>query len=204
MAQAAQTASATNDNSRRDAVLQAALALFYAQGFHGTSMRAIADRAGTALSHAYYYFSNKNNILRTLMADVTEDLLRDLKSAREAADADPAAQLAAIVRAHVLFHTQRQAESFVGNTELRSLDLADRKTIIALRDHVSKIFKSVVSDGIDQRQFSTPHAGEAVRAIVTMCTAVAGWYRSGGPDMPEKIANRYVELALRMVGAPTR
>ena len=38
-------------------------------------------------------------------------------------------------------------------------------------------------------------------AVMTMCTAVANWYRPGGPATPEQIADRYAILALAMLGA---
>jgi len=184
----------------REVVLQAALETFFEQGFHGTSMRTIADRAGTAISHAYYYFPSKADLLRTLMVGVTADLIASLDSARTEAGSDPAAQLAAIVRAHVRLHTERQAEAFVGNTELRSLTAQDRVAVVALRDHVAAVFKTTIDDGLRCGVFRCAHRDEAVLAIVTMCTAVAGWYRADGPASPEAVADRYADLALNLLG----
>src|SRR5262245_52456362 len=111
-------------------MLRVALSLFAEQGYHGASMRDIATRAGVSVSAAYHYFPSKADMLRTIMVRVTEDLIDDLAAAREAAAADPAAQLAAVARAHVLLHTRRQDESFVANSELRSLAPAERRKIV--------------------------------------------------------------------------
>jgi AcrR family transcriptional regulator len=191
------------DAGGRRVVLMAALEAFAEQGFHGTSMRDIAARAGMSVSAAYYYFPYKAALLQRIMVDVTRDLIAALETARAAADRQPGAQLAAIVRAHVLLHTERQMESFVGNTELRSLSARDRAAVIGLRDQVSAIFKQVIADGCDRGQFDCPHPAEAVLAITTMCTAVAGWYRAGGRLAPQAIADRYAALALRLVGCRT-
>lgn len=184
----------------RDALLEAALAAFFEQGFHATSMRAIATRAGTAISHAYYYFPSKAEMLKTLMLRVTEDLILAQATALDAAGDDPADRLAALVRVHVRFHTERQAESFVGNTELRSLTARDRAEVVTLRDRVSAPIKATVEAGRKAGLFQCPHPGSAVLAIASMCTAVAGWYREGGPQTPDTIADQYAGLALRMVG----
>jgi len=101
----------------------------------------------------------------------------------------------------VLFHTHRQAESFIGNSELRALPAADRAEIVAMRDRIGDHFKRALEAGIRARRFDVPSPPAAVLAIVTMCTAVAQWYRDAGAASPEQIAERYVELALRMVGA---
>ena len=183
------------------AMLRVALSLFVEQGYHGASMRNIAARAGVSVSAAYHYFPSKADMLRTIMVRVTEDLIADLQAAREDAGPDPAHRLAAVVRAHVLLHTRRQDESFVANSELRSLSPADRRKVVALRDRVGQVFKDAVAEGCRGGVFSQPYSAETVRAILTMCTAVAGWYRTGGPDRPETIAGRYAALALRMVGA---
>lgn len=190
----------TSAAAGREAVLNAALQAFFANGYHDTSMRKIADGAGTAISHAYYYFPSKLEILRTLMIGVTTDLIHILEAARDAAGPDPVAQLAALVRNHVRLHTERQAESFVANTELRSLSATERQEIVDLRDHIATLFKDVVDDGLRQGCFTTAHRDEAVLAVVTMSTAVAGWYRDDGAKAPEAIADAYVDLALGMVG----
>jgi AcrR family transcriptional regulator len=184
-----------------EAMLRVALSLFVEQGYHGASMRDIAARADLSVSAAYHYFPSKADMLRTIMIRVTEDLIADLEAARDAAGPDPAARLAAVARAHVLLHTKRQDESFIGNSELRSLAPADRRKVVALRDRVGRVFKDIVADGCRLGVFRQPYSAETVRAILTMCTAVAGWYRAAGPDRPETVAERYAALALRLVGA---
>ncbi len=184
-----------------EAMLRVALSLFVEQGYHGASMRDIAARAGVSVSAAYHYFPAKADMLRTIMIRVTEDLIGDLEAARDAAGPDPAIRLAAIARAHVLLHTKRQDESFIGNSELRSLAPVDRRKVVALRDRVGQVFKDVIAEGCRRGAFQQPYSTETVRAILTMCTAVAGWYRANGPDRPEIIAERYVALTLRLVGA---
>ena len=185
----------------RDAVLRAALACFMANGFHGTSMRDIAAKAGTSISTTYYYFPSKAALLRAIMVGVIQDLTAALEAALARAGQDPAAQLAALVRTHVRLHTERQDESFIGNSELRSLTATDRAEILALRDRIGTLFKQAVNRGLKQGNFASDHPAEAVMAILTMCTAVATWYRDGGPTSPTALADRYAMLALRMVGS---
>ena len=183
----------------REVVLQAALAAFFEQGYHGTSMRNIAARAGTAISHTYYYFPSKADLLRALILQVTGDLVAALQQAKNDASPAPAAQLTAMVRAHVALHTERQAESFVGNTELRSLGEVDRARAVAQRDEVGAMYREVVARGLDQGVFRCLHGDEAVLAIMTMCTAVAAWYRADGPLSAAELGQRYGDLALNMV-----
>ena len=51
------------------AILDAAYALFLEQGFHATSMRQIAQRAGVALSGIYNHFDSKEQIFDQVLLD---------------------------------------------------------------------------------------------------------------------------------------
>ncbi|MGE0151710.1 MAG: TetR family transcriptional regulator [Reyranellaceae bacterium] len=190
-------------SASQEAVLQVALKCFVEQGFHGTSMRDIAGRAGTSIAAIYYHFPSKAALLRAIMTRVTEDLLAVLQQARSGLKDkdDPASLLAALVRAYVRFHTEHREEAFVGNSELRSLGAEDLAHVIALRDEVSAQFNDAIALGLDRGAFACAYPREAGLAVLTMCTAVANWYRPGGPASPEQIADRYAALALAMVGA---
>lgn len=200
--QRAKPAPRAEGSASQEAVLLVALNCFVEQGFHGTSMRDIAGRAGTSIAAIYYHFPSKAILLRAIMTRVTEDLLAVLDEARAAAKKDdPASLLAEMVRAYVRFHTMRRAEAFVGNSELRSLEAEDRDPVIALRDRVSGEFNAVIASGLKKGVFECEHPREAGLAVMTMCTAVANWYKPGGKATPEQIADRYAGLALAMLGA---
>ena len=183
------------------ALREAALELFAERGFHGTSMRDIAARAGTGVSHLYYYFPSKAEILKSMMLVIVQDLLAELERAVAGPDDSPAGRLAALVRTQVLFHSQRQAQAFVGRSELRSLEPADRREVIALYDRVTAFFRDVISDGVRQGAFQCSDGQQASIALVTMCNGVANWYRPEGRLSPQQIADRYAQFALQLVGA---
>ena len=54
------------EQSRRQ-VLDAALALFSRQGYRATTVRDIADEAGTSTGNVYHHFPDKETIFRTLL-----------------------------------------------------------------------------------------------------------------------------------------
>jgi AcrR family transcriptional regulator len=181
-------------------VLAAAVDAMAEHGYHGTSVRDIGERAGMSAAALYHYFPSKQALLFTIMDRGIDELIRLSEEARTGAPDDPAERLRALVRVHVLRHIERQRESFLGNTELRSLEGPAREAVVAKRDHQMRLFYDVVHDGVEGGSFRTPFPVEAARSIVNMSTAVAAWYRKTGPLSPEEIAHRYAELALEMVG----
>jgi AcrR family transcriptional regulator len=181
-------------------ILDAALDAFLEHGFHGTAVRDIAARAGLSVAAIYYHFPSKLDILYSIMVVVIDDTIAHLIAERDAAGDDPAARIGAMVRWHVKVHTRRKAEAFISNTELRSLDNVRRQAIVARRDRIADLFAEVAQDGIARGTFDAPWPREAVRAILTMIVGVAGWYRKEGPETPDAIADRYAEIALRVLG----
>ena len=102
-----------------------------------------------------------------------------------------------------MFHTTRQAEAFVGSTELRSLDPEGRTTVVALRDQQELVFRTVIERGQALGEFRTAYPREATRAIVNMGSSVASWYDASGELSPQELADRYIALALATVEART-
>lgn len=89
--------------NRRQNILQAAERLFALRGFHGVSIRDIADEAGVPLALVGYYFGPKVALYHAIFrerAGYIDERLAAL--ARAQTDADPVQRLDAIVRAFVL------------------------------------------------------------------------------------------------------
>ena len=59
----------TKGETTQLAIEDAAIALFMEQGYHATSMRQIADRAGLALGGIYNHFSGKDEIFQAIIVD---------------------------------------------------------------------------------------------------------------------------------------
>jgi AcrR family transcriptional regulator len=51
----------------RAAILEAALQLFSSQGYHGTSIRDVAEAASVSTGNVYHHFPDKESIFRTLL-----------------------------------------------------------------------------------------------------------------------------------------
>lgn len=186
----------------RDVVLVAALSNFQKFGYHGTSMRDIARDADITVASIYHHFGSKQEILQDIMARALSDVISLTRSALLGAGPSPSDQLRALMTAWILFHTSRQPEALVGASEIRSLDVAGHRLVVALRDEQERMFRDVVKRGVERGEFACPYPLEAVRAIITMGYSVASWYHPKGGLSPEEMAGRYAELALATVRGP--
>lgn len=184
-------------------ILEAAIEVMAEHGYHGTSVRDIAERAGVSPAALYHHFASKQDVLATIMECGIEALLRRTRAALAAAGGDPAARLRALVEVQIMFHLQDQHGTLLGTSELRALDEPVRSRHIAKRHQQQRLFDRVVAEGAEVGAFATPFPLQASRAIVVMCTGVASWFRTRGPLSRAEMVRQYQRLALDMVGART-
>ena len=89
-------------DSRREAVVEAAAALFAARGFDGVSMRDIARRAGMLSGSLYYHFDSKEALFAEVHAAAVARVTARLDAAlAESEGAPPWTRLEAALRAHL-------------------------------------------------------------------------------------------------------
>lgn len=188
-----------DDEPTAAALIAAAVEVMGTHGYHGTSVRDIAVAAGTSPGILYHHFGSKQVLLATLLDRGLDLLVAATEHALDLAGDDPADRLRAIVEAHVRIHLEAQRESLLGNSELRALEPDWLRVVLAKRDVQQRIFDRVVRDGVRREVFAAPHPEDAARFITTACTAVAVWYRPGGPLGPDEIIRRHQEISLDAV-----
>jgi hypothetical protein len=57
----------------------------------------------------------------------------------------------------------------------------------------------VIERGAAEGVFLTPYPDDARRAVISMCNAIAQWYRPDGEVSPDELVERYLSLALAVV-----
>lgn len=82
--------------SSRTEILNAALELFAQNGFHGTSISQIAEKAGISKGLMYNYFKSKDDLLRTIIDDGFQKLGEIMAEVN--AETDPPKALEKIIR----------------------------------------------------------------------------------------------------------
>jgi AcrR family transcriptional regulator len=180
-------------------ILLAALTCFVEKGYHGTTVREIAARSDVSVPGLYHHFASKHAILERLIDRVMDDLYEETQDARKAAGSDPLARFDAVVCAHVRFHCERIEESFIGNSELRSLSSPARRRMSRKRHRQQGLFDEIIVDGAACGLFDLQLPLESSRALASMCTSVATWFRRDGSRSANEVVNHYRTLARDLV-----
>lgn len=180
-------------------LLQAALECFVEHGYHGTTIRTVAARAGRSVPGLYHHYASKQALLVSIVRFAMRDLLSRSNAALAEAGSSVEDRFQLLIESLVLFHAHRSDLAFIAASEIRSLDDAARDEHIAARDRQQQMVDAVVADGVADGTFATVHIKDTSRAIVTMCTGVSQWYRREGVLSPEDLAARYAAIARKTV-----
>jgi AcrR family transcriptional regulator len=85
----------------RGKIVRAAEGLLASTGFHGTSMRDVAEAAGLPLASVVYHFAKKEQLYAAVLAEIAEHLLSEMTRALEDEGRAWATRLDTIVRSLV-------------------------------------------------------------------------------------------------------
>jgi AcrR family transcriptional regulator len=182
-------------------ILHAGLKLFSEYGFHGASIRDIAVATGINSATLYAHYPSKEHILAALVRLGHEELHSRLQRSLVEAGGSPAAQLAALVRAHVTAHAEYPLLAVVANSELHALSPELAAPAIALREQSTRLLLAVLHRGVASGEFAIDDAFLAAAAIGSMGLRVAHWFGPHQPYGRDDVADAFAAFALRLVGA---
>jgi AcrR family transcriptional regulator len=184
--------------ARRREIDEVASELFHANGYAATSVRDIARALDIQGASLYAHVASKEDLLWAIVdrsASAFEHAAD--RAVDETGDADAVERLAALVEAHVEVVAADPERSSVFVTEWRHLSGGRRAVIAGRRDAYEARFRETIRDGVAVGAFRPTDPAIAATFILTALNGIATWYRPDGRLSPDRIADHYVELALR-------
>lgn len=166
--------------TRNGEVLHSAAELFAANGFAGTSVRTVADRARLTKAGLYYHIRDKEDLLYRICEETIATILADARRVL-AGVTDPRERIAALINNHVEFFRDHPDNLTVLNRDLNSLSVAPRAAIRELERAYLDLLRSAIADGrtagVVQR-----HLDPTVAAFTLLATlnTLYQWYDPKG------------------------
>ncbi|MFD7070692.1 TetR/AcrR family transcriptional regulator [Streptomyces sp. NPDC059913] len=194
-------AEVTPEAARR--LLVAAVDAFAERGYHATTTRDIAGRAGMSPAALYIHYKTKEELLHRI-SRIGHD--RALSVLEAAADGDGTAgeRLAEAVRSFVRWHAERHTTARVVQYELDALGEEHRAEIVELRRRSDAVVRRIIGEGVRAGEFDVPDVPGTTLAVLSLCIDVARWFNTRGSRTPDEVGELYAGLVLRMVGADPR
>ncbi|CAL9409723.1 hypothetical protein SUDANB15_01617 [Streptomyces sp. enrichment culture] len=188
----------TPDAARR--LLLAAVEAFAERGYHATTTRDIASRAGMSPAALYIHYKTKEELLHRISRIGHEKALEILRTASRTGGG-PTERLAEAVSSFVRWHAGGRTTARVVQYELDSLGPDARAEILGLRRKVDAEVRGIIEEGARSGEFDVIDVHATTLAVLSLCIDVARWFNVDGPRTPEEVGALYADLVLRMVGA---
>jgi AcrR family transcriptional regulator len=138
----------------RNAILEAAEAVFAERGFHAARIQDIAERGRTAVGTVYNHFETKEDVLRALLEERTEGMARELSPQPGDGDTFEKRLTARLTRvlAHITRHQGFFAIAFehglIGGSSGAASSALGNKRIRSIEKFKTG-FRALIQEGID-------------------------------------------------------
>jgi TetR/AcrR family transcriptional regulator, cholesterol catabolism regulator len=191
--------------ARRREIDEVASELFHANGYAATSVRDIARALDIQGASLYAHVASKEDLLWSIVERAATAFERaGNRALADTTSDDPVERLAAIVEAHVEVITADPERSSVFVTEWRHLSPERREAIGRRRDAYETRVRDLIAEGQAIGAFATVDPTLAATFLLTALNGIATWYRPDGRLSADRIADHYVELALRSLSEDHR
>jgi AcrR family transcriptional regulator len=191
--------------ARRREIDEVASELFHANGYAATSVRHIARALDIQGASLYAHIASKEDLLWAIVDGAATAFERAAENAlAETTSGDAVERLAAIVEAHVEVITADPERSSVFVTEWRHLSPDRRDAIGRRRDAYEARVRDLIAEGQAIGAFAAIDPTLAATFLLTALNGIATWYRPNGRLGADRIADHYVELALRSLSEDHR
>ena len=191
--------------ARRGEIDEVASELFHAHGYAATSVREIARALDIQGASLYAHVASKEDVLFSIVDRAAAAFERAADIAEvETAHGDPIERLAALVEGHVDVVTSDPERASVFVTEWRHLSPDRRAAVGVRRDAYERRFRDVIDEGIAVGAFRSVDSAIAATFLLTALNGIPIWYRPDGRLSADRIADLFVDLALRALSEDHR
>jgi AcrR family transcriptional regulator len=180
--------------ARREQIVDVAARLFSRQGYHGTSVRDIAEAVGMLSGSLYAHIRTKEDLLYEIVLRSAGEFLEDVAEAAASTER-PEERLRAAMRAHVRVVAGDVDAARVFHHEWTMLTGERRQEIVELRDRYENLWDGIVGALPGKRPRKL-----ARLLVLSAANWVYTWYDPSGPLSPDQVADRYTDLLLQGLG----
>lgn len=191
---------------RWEEILSVSARLFCEKGYMATTMDDIAAELYITKPALYYYIRTKHDLLYEICESAINRLMEGVKEIDDARGT-PEERLRALVTLHVNMFSKHGDIINVYLADEGELPTEKREYIRGRSREYEAIYREIIREGIEERDFRDLDVKMVVRAISGMCNWPSNWYTPEGKMTADEIAEVFIDLILngcRRVPEPGR
>jgi len=181
--------------TRLEEVLHSAANIFFAKGFHATSIEDVARDVGMLKGSLYYYIKSKEDLLFQLLLAGIED--GDAYIAQHInPQGEPLEQLERAIRAQIDYIIQNKVPFGLFLHEFDSLSGKRQHKVISVMSRYNNRFVDLVKRGQEQGRLIEGEPWLIVNGILGTCNWLYRWYDTDHDTSPEQVKQVFVKMLL--------
>jgi AcrR family transcriptional regulator len=184
-----------NRDVRRQEILRVATDVFYEHGYHKASINDISKRLGNTKAAIYYHFSNKEEILYTIVDKISNELLLSFKSC-SAKYKDPIERLHALIVTQISFMKSHKKEVKILIEDKRFLSGELRRLIKEKERTIFRLYRANMEELQKLGKLRDLDLTTATFGIFGMINWLYHWYNPNGRLGIEQLAKHIVAILL--------
>jgi TetR/AcrR family transcriptional regulator, cholesterol catabolism regulator len=189
------TRSKSKPTTRLQEVLQSAANIFFAKGFHATSIEDVARDVGMLKGSLYYYIKSKEDLLFQLLLAGIEDgdtfIAKNIDPHGDAVE-----QLERAIRAQIDYIIQNKVPFGLFLHEFDSLSGKRQHKVISVMSRYNNRFVDLVKRGQEQGKLIEGEPWLVVNGILGMCNWLYRWYDPDQVSSPEQVKQVFLKMLL--------
>lgn len=187
---------------KKSRILDKAGILFWQKGYHGTSMKDIADACDCKAANIYNYFKGKEGILFEVIKDITERAVSSVRHLEGDETMNPVDQLRSFINNHLGVLIQMKKSSvLISDTGLQNLTREHRRIIVELRDTYDRILIKIIKRGIESGDFAVKDEKVAVYLISSVIIRSTIWFSLKGRLSAEEVSDIMFDFVYKGINA---
>lgn len=177
----------------RERILDAAARLFARCGYENSSIADLATAIGVSKAAIYHYYATKQEIYDAIILDVLAGLIAEVSHA-VSQETTSSARLRQFMVAHARYFESRHPQFVTMLIGYSGMAMTEREDASRLRDDYEQLLRAIIAEGVTRGEFRAMDVAAAGRAVLSMLNWMARWYRPGGAQSAEDIADGYFDL----------
>ena len=143
----------------KDRIASAAISLFLLDGYHNTSVREIAQKAGLSVGSVFNYFISKEEILFFLLSysqSRAEGMLQEQRAEFERLKQDetsPRKLFLCVYERYAALTDELRRYAVLAYQETKSLTRTERKRFLEGEERIQNFFEDIIAHGVEQGAF---------------------------------------------------
>ncbi|OGO39201.1 MAG: hypothetical protein A2W35_16895 [Chloroflexi bacterium RBG_16_57_11] len=186
----------------RQQILYTAKILFIQQGYHGLSMRQIAEALGVSKAALYYHFRDKEELLLAILDSYLDEMDTALQAIRQE-QLDARRQIHALVELILFQPADQRAVIRLSSQEMAQLSLPARQAFDrAYHRKFLDPIRLILEEGIQSGELRPVDPTVATWALLGMMYPYFYPAHSGDLLPPAEVAERLVQIFLDGIALP--